>query len=244
MFDPSVAISPVAGLLTAWLNAVLRGAAAPDDLLAHLAPVTPAERVLELLAEVRRTGANRTRLALPVPGDPSDLPGPTQFTEAAIEIGQACCTVGSLQARAFIPEEHEDLALWAVWEVENRPIHEPTPGDADRALLEVLHDVTARWDRGGVPPRGVDPAEVAEVLGRSRRGAENQSSALPQDLPPRVHRLLDRAEAVLSIVDAARTHGAENLTAAGTQGREQDLRDLATAARRAVAACWSAAPAC
>lgn len=242
MFDPSRAISPVAGLLTAWLNAVLRGAAAADDLLAHLAPSTPADRVLELLSEVRRTGATRTRLALPVPGDPSDLPGPAGFTRAAIEIGQACCTVGGAEAVAFTPEEHEGLAVWTAWEVDNRPIHEPSPGEADRALLEVLHDVTGRWDRSGVPPRGVDPAEVAEVLGRSRRGAEHGPSGLPADLPPRVHRLLDRAEAVLSIVDTARTHGPGSLTAAGALDREQDLRDLGSAARRAVAVCWSAEP--
>ncbi|MHB8340439.1 MAG: hypothetical protein ACYDB7_04610, partial [Mycobacteriales bacterium] len=117
------AVGRRSALLAAWGSAWLAGAVSHDD---AVATVTGTDEVHDVawpaagepsegiplgwaLGRLRSTGAHRLRLVLPVPGDPTGLPGPTPLGRAALAAGEAVLTAGAAEGSGvgLVPEVHE-----------------------------------------------------------------------------------------------------------------------------------------
>jgi len=164
---------PRAAILTAWWNQLAAGRCAPDDLLdamalfgTHQVTTFGGEQVGLIigLSDVRRgrdpeLGA---RVVLPVPGDPTGLPGPPQLNMNAIDAGQAIVLdppkaptyaagpSGTHRADAatavmLVPTIREGLTTWTVVHShEPRTVDIPIrPEQASTAIRGAVHTATA-----------------------------------------------------------------------------------------------------
>jgi hypothetical protein len=232
-----------AGRLAAWGSAALVGAVSPDEAADEVRGHHDAgHRVLGLpgevaavnlpyaLARLRSLGVTGLRLVLPRPGDATGLPGPPAFNERAVSRGEAVLTVGG-PALGLLDETR------GTWSTHPVDLDRRTPmalADASRLLLGVMREATelltrldlARWE-----------PEAAELLAARARSVR---PVLPTSADPRAHVVLDQALRVASITDLARSADGAAVTATEMATRDRVLRDLDSAARRAVEAACSA----
>jgi hypothetical protein len=234
-----------AGRLAAWGSAALAGAVSPDEAADEVRGHHDAgHRVLGLpgeaaavnlpytLARLRSLGVTGLRLVLPRPGDATGLPGPPAFNERAVSRGEAVLTVGG-PALGLLDETR------GTWSIHPVDLDRRTPmalADASRLLLGVMREATellirldlARWE----------PA-AAELLAARARSVR---PALPTSADPQAHVVLDQALRVASITDLARSADGAAVSATEMATRDRVLRDLDSAARRAVEAACSPPP--
>lgn len=228
---------PVAADLAWWGSAWLRGDAVTDLVLDALE--ADGTGLLDLLTQLRRSGATSLGLALPTDGDPLGLGGPVEFNRQALMQGEAVVAVpaSGLTGIGAVPHRAGHRVEWAVFEAARRSV--PDVGEADRGLrAEVLragHDLAAldvaRWR-----------PEVADALMNLRHLPELDP---PPGTPPRCVAVAARAVQARAIVDLAwgeptadDEHKGWPLTAADERARAEALVGLDRAARRAlVAAC-------
>ena len=97
---------PRAARLTIWFNAWICGATSTDaardgvvgsDAAHHLTGLSDDPEPVPLVlafGRLRNLGATEARLALPAPGDPLGLAGPTNFNEHTFEAGEGCVLSG------------------------------------------------------------------------------------------------------------------------------------------------------
>ncbi|MDG4826726.1 hypothetical protein O7635_33165 [Asanoa sp. WMMD1127] len=184
---------------------------------------------------------DQVRLVLPVPGDPRGLPGPGDFTGAALIAGEAVIA-GEL---GLIPEVRShtsgsgvtfETVLWRCFAL---PAGTPPPApvsvaEAEGELNLVLAEATntlARLDIAQWRP------ELAGALAAIRK--PDSANELPPGFDPRARRLFARAnvlDRVLALADVVAPGGAVNNFEA--QARDAALRPLSAACRGAlVAAC-------
>lgn len=233
-----------AGRLAAWGGAALAGSVSLDDAADAVAgPGDAGHRVFDLsgedggvnlayaLGRLRGDGARGLRLVLPRPGDLTGLCGPPAFNERAVAHGAAVLTVGG-PPRALLDAGRGAWTVHAVAPDPRSPM--PLP-EARRELARVMRQATelllrldvARWE----------PA-AAEVL--EHRSSREQPQPLPLSFPPEAHTVLESAQRLLAIVDAARHSDGTAITAEEMRSRAGVLRGLDAAARRGVeAACSS-----
>lgn len=234
-----------AGRLAAWGSAALTGAVSPDEAADTVrGPHDAGHRVVGLpgepaavnlayaLARLRSFGATGLRLVLPVPGDVSGLPGPPAFNERAVGRGEAVLTVGGPPLGLLV----ETRGTWSVHPVELDLRTPPPLTDATRALQGVMHDATAVLARLDVARWEPAAAEVLAARSRSVR------PILPMSADPVAHTVLEQALRIASIVDLARSGDGGAVSAAEAAARSAVLRDLDTAARRALEAACSPPP--
>lgn len=187
--------------------------------------------------------ADEIKLVLPAPGDPRGLPGPgTPFTGAALVAGE-----GVLADRiGLVPEVNRhtsgsgdtfETVVWrchALPEPVRRTGDEPSPAEAEGELSTALAEATTRLARLDVAQWRPELASALATLRRQDFGCE-----LPPVYDPRARRLFARAsvlDRVLALAENAAPGGAVNIFEA--QQRDEALRPLFTACRRAlVAAC-------
>lgn len=238
--------------LVLWGNAVLAGRVSPDEGAEGVAGPDAGHRVMGLpadpdltsmavtLARLRGADVSRLSLALPMPGDPLGLGGPTTFTMAALACGQAVLVpereLGLLPVRSAVTS---DRGLQ--WQVTSGVVAaEPgdTLGPAETALRLAL--LRAADELSG----------LSGALGDGTAGSDRpRPSAAPRRrLPPgsdgRAAHLLETADRMLDTVAAALRDDGGALTASQATRRRQALAPLERAARRAVvAACALAVPA-
>jgi hypothetical protein len=241
------------GVLAAWTSAWLAGEAAYDDVVARVTGDDEPHRVTGLpgvngetplgwaLPVLRERSPEGVRAMLPVAGDPRGLPGPGPFATAALEAGEAVAGRGL----GLVPRitEHGSVAdrtcsvLWTAYEV-----LEPAPDPL--TVPEAEHDLTAATRDAASALAALDVArwrpEVAEELARVRRG-------VTPDLPPghdaRAVRLLASADRLAAVLDLARADAPGGaVTGAEARARDDALRPLATAVRRARQAAYNAVP--
>jgi len=241
------------GVLAAWASAWLAGEAAYDDVVARVTGADEPHRVTGLpgaggetplgwlLPVLRERSPEGVRAVLPAAGDPRGLPGPGPFTAAALEAGEAVVGPGiGLVPR--VTEHGPDTdrtcsVLWTAYEV-------PDPAPDPLTVPEAEHDLTAATREAASALAALDVAswrpEVADGLARMRRG-------VTPDLPPghdaRAVRLLASADRLAAVLDLARADapgGAVN--GAEARARDDALRPLATAVRRARQAAYNAVP--
>jgi len=234
---------PAAARLVAWGNACLTGAASPDEAAARVTgPTDATHRVFGLpgessgvsmtyaLARLRAVGVTSMRLALPRPGDVSGLPGPPSFNERALATGAAALAAGPIPLGLL----DESRGAWTVHQVDHDIRTPPSLADAERDLHNVMRTATARLVHLDVARW--QPA-AADVLAHQAQG---MLSPLPATADPRAARVLDTAVRLLSIVEVARADDGAAVSAAEMASRQEALRDIETAARRAVEAACSA----
>lgn len=246
--------------LVSWGNAALAGRVSLDtaaerivdgDVVHRLVglPQEPGPVSLPLaLARLRGIGGiSGLRLALPVPGDPSGLPGPVDFTVAAVAAGEAVLTVGH-PALGLLPAAAPyagplGRGMSVRWDA--RPVSAgpagvppavPTLSEAERALKEALGDATealidmdlARWR-----------PELAEWL-HDLRADRAMAGVLAPGYPPRAAAVLGLARRVGGIAALAQTDDGASASAGQLTRRTAVLRELAAASRTAQVAAFNA----
>ncbi|MQY05500.1 hypothetical protein [Actinomadura macrotermitis] len=237
--------------LVAWGNAWLTGHVGPDEAVdamersagpQTLVPPGGAEVPLRRgLGELRVAGLHALRLALPAPGDPLGLTGPPELNRAAIEAGAAVVAVLPGRALGLVPAEDRRGSSyvgvrWDARDAGTAPPDVPSLADADRALTLAMRDATeallAVDDVAGVPP------EIADALAGLR---DPGGHPLAPGYPQRAHRVAALAGRLSLVVGLARRMQARGLSGDQMVRREQALRLLDSAVRRALtAACNSA----
>ena len=241
------------GVLAAWTSAWLAGEAAYDDVVARVTGDDEPHRVTGLpgvagetplgwaLPVLRERSPEGVRAVLPVAGDPRGLPGPGPFTTAALAAGEA--VVG--RGLGLVPRvtEHGSVAdrtctvLWTAYE-----LVEPVPDPL--TVPEAEHDLTAATRDAASALAALDVAswrpEVADELARMRRGVTPE---LPPGHDGRAVRLLASADRLAAVLDLARADAPGGaVTGAEARARDDALRPLATAVRRARQAAYNAVP--
>ena len=241
------------GVLAAWTSAWLAGEAAYDDVVARVTGDDEPHRVAGLpgvagetplgwaLPVLRGRSPEGVRAVLPVAGDPRGLPGPGPFTTAALEAGEA--VVG--RGLGLVPRvtEHGSVAdrtctvLWTAYE-----LVEPAPDPL--TVPEAEHDLTAATRDAASALAALDVAswrpEIADELARMRRGVTPE---LPPGHDGRAVRLLASADRLAAVLDLARADAPGGaVTGAEARARDDALRPLATAVRRARQAAYNAVP--
>jgi hypothetical protein len=240
------------GVLAAWTTAWLSGRAAFDDVLhatagddrAHqLLPVGGSADVLpEALSQALiawRGTADEVRLVLPVAGDVRGMPGPREFLDAALVAGEAVYggPVGLVPGiTSYAVTSAPTTVLWRAFAVE-----EPKPDHL--AVSEAQHDLTEaiRESASALAGAGVARwfADVSEQLSRARRAGEELD--LPPGFPPRAVALIAQAERLQAVLDiAAQDPTGAAIDRGGIQARDEALRPLALAVRRARVAGYNA----
>jgi hypothetical protein len=244
------------GVLAAWASAWLAGEAAYDDVLTRVtgadephrvtgAAVAGSEDTVPLgwaLPVLRERSPDGVAAVLPVPGDPRGLPGPGPFTTAALAAGEAVLGRG-LGLVPRITEHGSALGsrttcvLWTAYEPAARVPDPLTVAEAEHELTAATRDAAsalAALDIASWRP------EVADGLAKVRRGST-------PDLPPghdgRAVRLLAQADRLSAVLDLAAVDApGGSVTGAEARARDEALRPLHTAVRRARLAAYNAVP--
>lgn len=241
MTDPTVLAAPLSLRLAWWGTAWLRGVVVPDLLLdaiigeeathavAGLDDGPTSETLLGGLARLRALGATSIGLALPREGDPLGLGGPARFNAAALEAGTAVVVTGS--GLGLVPGATGAATTWVAHPAERRQL--PDVGEVDRALRAALIETAtslaaldvARWR-----------PEVADRLMDLRHGPRLSG---PTGIPARCVELAGRGVQAVEIVELALEDHGGAVSAAEITAREEALRPLERAGRRALVAAGS-----
>jgi hypothetical protein len=199
----------------------------------------PLRDVLRLFAKLH---PDEIRMVLPVPGDPRGLPGPGEFTGAALLAGEAVIAGGY----GLVPEVRQhtsgsgdvfETVLWRFFELPAAPADTgPEPAEAEGDLNVALAEATAALARLDVAQWR---PELAGALATLRR--PDFAGDLPPGYDARARRLYARA-AVLDGVLVLAGQSAPGGAVSGYEARQRDeaLRPLTTACRRALAAACNA----
>jgi hypothetical protein len=234
---------PLSGRFALWFSAWTTGATSLDDArdaivgddAAHdvtgLPGTTGSRPLIVALGLLRGQGAVGAGLALPVPGDPLGLAGPSGFNAEVLDVGEGVVLDGT--DLGLVPHRAGAGVVWTAHPaVSRRQVPDPSEADAAlrRALLattDVLADLdVARWR-----------PEVADELMALRRSAD---LVVPGTMAPRAVRLAALATRCRTIVDLALEDDGGSVTAAEADARRLALGPLDHAARRGlVAACSS-----
>jgi hypothetical protein len=214
-----------------------------EEHLAADAPGTwtevPLGEILSLFAPLH---PDQVRLVLPAPGDPRGLPGPGEFTGAALVAEEAVLAGGY----GLVPEVRQhtsgsgdvfETVLWRVYQLPGEPV-DPGPGvgEAEGELNAALAAATAALARLDVAQWR---PELAGALATLRR--PDFAGDLPPGYDARARRLYARAavlDGVLALAGQSAPGGA--VTGYEAQRRDEALRPLTTACRRALAAACNA----
>lgn len=190
--------------------------------------VVPLVLALGLLRSARTTGAG---IALPIPGDPLGLAGPSDFNTRALEAGEGVVFDGA--DIGLVPRRAGPGVVWSYYQAtSHRQV--PDPAEADTTLrnavltaADTLADLdVARWR-----------PEVADELMALRRAADFH---FPHGMAPRALKLVSLSTRCRTIVDLALEDEDEGaaISAFEADRRRAALSPLDHAARRGlVAAC-------
>lgn len=246
-------MSNASATLTVWASAWLAGTAAPDDALDALTAWAPVQRThaadqqtaeatglpgpgagtvgaAALFTTLRRStvghphdSAPEVRLVLPVAGDVRGLPAGTSFAHAALAAGEGVLVPNAGLGLVPVPEG-EDALRWVVHTVPADPLPAEHVGlaEAEHALRSAVRDSA----------RALDELQVAREDAGVRARIAAALRAVPQPdwprgVPPRALRVLDQAQHVAAILEAAAQDAPGGAwSASAADAREQLLRPL------------------
>ncbi len=208
--------------------------AAHDD--AEAAPGAGIMVLLKLIREATAAPDAQMRLVLPVPGDVRGLPAGSEFAAAATEAGEGLLlgTPGT-EGTGLVPVWTDDETLrWTVYATPIPLSAEPDMplGEAEYSMRQAVRDAadalqqlqTTRMDTGGVGPRELIEAELAD----------HTRHAYPESMPLRARRILDSADQVAAILTVAEREPASAPTSASAAAAQESLlRPLWNAIRAA-----------
>jgi len=236
---------PASATFALWYSAWAAGRASLDDArdaiiggdaghdVAGL-PGAPAGQPLILaLGGLRSAGALEAGVALPVPGDPLGVAGPSAFNTDAIDAGEAVVFDGV--DLGLVPHRTGSAVTWVCQPaVARRQV--PDLPEADTSLREavlVAANTLAELDVARWQP------EIADELLNLRRPADLH---LPASTAQRALGVLSLATRCLCVVELAMEYDGAALTAPVVDRRRAALLPLERAARRGVVAACSPAP--
>jgi hypothetical protein len=239
------------GPLAAWTAAWLDGRTASDEVLRATAGRDAPHRVAGLedqgdalvpLSEVlitwRRAGGP-VRLALPVAGDVRGVPGPAEFRAAALESGEAVygTTVGVVpMVTEFAPSSAPPRVIWQAFAVTPVPVDHLPLADAQYELTTAIRQTASALAAAEVAG-WID--DIADALQDARRAGERLN--LPPGFPPHAVALVAQTERLQAVLDLALQHPTGGaVDQAGIAARDEALRPLALAVRRARLAGYNA----
>ena len=224
-----------------WFSAWAAGSTSLDDSrdaivgddAAHdvvgLPEVDGPQPLIVALGRLRGHGATGAGIALPVPGDPLGLAGPSAFNLEVVDVGEGVVLDGA--DLGLVPHRAGAGVVWSCHPAVSRR-QVPDPSEADQSLRQTLvrtTDVLADLDVARWRP------EVADELMALRQAAD---FVFPHGMAPRAVRLAALAARCRTIVDLALEDDGGSITAAEADARRQALGPLDHAARRGlVAAC-------
>lgn len=224
-----------------WFSAWAAGAVSLDDARDAIIGADTAHDVADLpgeegavplilaLGRLRSAGTTGAGIALPVPGDPLGLAGPTGFNADSLEAGEGVVFDGA--DLGLVPHRAGSGVMWSCHQARSRR-QVPDPGEADTSLRQavltaanLLADLdVARWR-----------PEVADELMAVRRTADFH---FPQGMGARSLRLVSLSSRCRTIVDLALADEGGAISAFEADRRRAALSPLDHAARRGlVAAC-------
>lgn len=244
---------PRSARLAAWATAWLNNDADLDDVVKRVEGIdephdstgvpgtSEAVSLADALFRLRDNGATGFRVSLPVPGDPTGLAGPAEFTADAVDAGEAVvvatANVGLVpDITAFGPPG--DQGYFVTWNCQPAALPPPAEqlSDAEHALSEMLlraGDTLAKLDVSAWKP------EVATLLQDLRTGQTGEP--LPRSFSSRAQNAAARSARILAIVSFALNDDGGAVSSAAAQSRRDVLTPLSHAARHAlIAACNSA----
>lgn len=231
------------GLLAAWSTAWLAGRACYDDVIdavvgdeVHRVAGLPGQSdpvpLGWALSALRERGETRLRTVLPVPGDPRGLPGPGSFSTAAMQAGDGVLGL----SLGLTPDVGDGTVLWTAHEVCDVRPDPITVAEADHDLAVTLRAAAralaaldvARWR-----------PEAVSLLTGSPDG--ERRLRLPPGHDQRALGLAERAQRLLDVLDLALADApGAAVTGHDARARDEALRPLATAVRRALVAAYNA----
>jgi hypothetical protein len=241
-----------AARLVAWGNAFAGGWASLDDAADRVVGADVWHRVDGLpggddvslpvaLGRLSVAGATGFRLALPVPGDVSDLPGPFDFNVEALTAGEAVLLDGP--AGGLVPtvvRHAEDRRLGTGWAEAVRwrfltaapsTGRGPSLAEADRALAGAVREATAALSELDVAGMGPATAEALSGLRSQPVGTE-----LAPGYSDRAREVLRKAHWLVAVVALATEDDGAAVSAAEIGARTARLAEVARAARAAIVA--------
>lgn len=247
---------PRSALLALWAGPVLAGRAEDGPLLRavqgddepHEVSAGQADglstgpaphRLPELLRALAEHKVSGLRLVLPVPGDPSELPGPAAVNEGATEAGECVVTVGG-PPLVVVPQVRKfgsalEVGHQVMWHVLDCALPTglgmTTVAEAERELREALARVTTELSDLDVSRWRPDAAVRLDGL----RGSTS-NRLIPTGTPQRAARVFDLAWRVWSIAALAREDHGGAVNGWEASQREQGLRQLESVSRRALVA--------
>jgi hypothetical protein len=232
---------PLSARFALWFSAWLSGATSLDDARDAIVGDDAAHHVLDVpggagsqplivaLGLLRSHRATAAGIALPVPGDPLGLAGPSGFNLEVVEAGEGVILVDA--DLGLVPHRAGAGVTWVCHRaVSQRQV--PDPSEADQSLRQALlrtTDVLSDLDVARWRP------DVADELMALRRAAD---FGFPSTMSPRAVRLAALATRCRTIVELALDDDGGAVTAAEAALRREALGPLDHAARRGlVAAC-------
>lgn len=239
--------------LCTWVRAWRAGLVPFDDLPEEIAageeqlvadvPGTWTEVGLGVaLPHLSKLSPDEVRLVLPVPGDPRGLPGPGPFTGAALLSGEAVLAgpygvVPEVRRHTSGSGDEFETVVWRMYELPQPAPPDPTacgPAEAEADLSAALHEATALLTRLDVAQWRPELGGTLAAIRRPGAGTE-----LPPGFDPRARRLYARAAMLDRVLElAAESAPGGAVTGHEARARDDALRPLTTACRRAlVAAC-------
>jgi hypothetical protein len=236
---------PTAARSACWLNAWLSRREGADAVItglmgeqAHVEFVVfghdaPGLSPALLLGELRRHGVTQVSAALPSPGDPLGLGGPTTFNSDALDVGEALVLHGC--ATGLVPRTTGRSTRWESSEAKPPPFV-PDVAGADRALRAALTeaaDALAELDVASWNP------DVADALINLRQPVElDPPLSFPSGAAARTAVSGLRCQHIVELAFADHSGGA--VSAWEAEQRRTALLPLQHASRAAiVAACSS-----
>jgi hypothetical protein len=240
------------GALAAWATAWLNGRAPSDDVLRATTGRDRPHQMLAVNGSPDAAGAplsqaliewrglsDQIRVVLPVPGDVRGVPGPRPFIDAALHAGEA--VFGG--ALGLVPEimsysvtSAPTTVLWRAFVVDEPKPDPLVVSEAAHDLAEAIREAATSLAAAGV---GRWFADVGEALGAARRAGEHLD--LPAGFPPAAIALIAQAERLQAVLDiAALDPTGAAIDRSGIQARDEALRPLAVAVRRARIAGYNA----
>jgi hypothetical protein len=199
----------------------------------------PLGEILSLFAPLH---PDEIRLVLPAPGDPRGLPGPGAFTGAALLAEEAVIAgryglVPEIRRHTSGSGDVFETVLWRVYELPDGC------GDAGPGVAEAEGELNAALAEATAQLARLDVAqwrpELAGALATLRK--PDFAGDLPPGYDARARRLYARAtvlDGVLTLAGQSAPGGA--VTGYEAQQRDEALRPLTTACRRALAAACNA----
>jgi hypothetical protein len=232
---------PLSARFALWFSAWVTGRSSLDDTrdaivgddAAHDVASVPGRPeplpLIVALGLLRSSRASGAGLALPVPGDPLGLGGPSAFNTEVVDAGEGVVLEGA--DLGLVPRRTGEGVVWTCHHaVSARQL--PDPSEADTSLRQALvrtADVLADLEVARWRP------QVADELTTLRTTVD---LVFPQEMSPRAVRLASLAIRCRTIVDLALEDDGGSVTAAEADARRTALRPLDQAARRGlVAAC-------